>query len=241
MSRPRVLPLLSLLVACLMVVGGRAPVPAGAASRVLTYHCESSALPVEQDEGETTALWDTAVGDDVVVDVGEKVHLMPLTGTVTLPSGFVDRLRTAGFDDLGGEAGATISVQETGAEILPVLVVPSTPLPESGPATVDVSGFLDQNLSGTTDPVAFAEAGRHTLVLVHFGLLFGSGSDQPQPGLVCRLQDTDNTAMDSLVVRAAAAPTEPVDQVEEPVRPAVVQTDFADDHLPRWLSWLASK
>lgn len=232
MSRLRVLALFSVLAACATAVTVAVPTPAHAASRVLTYRCESSALPVQQDEGLVTASWDTAVGENVVVDVGEKIHLMPLTGEITLPAGFVDRLRAAGFTDLSGEGGATIAVTETGAEILPVLVLPADPLPESGPVTLHVSGVLDSTLSGMTDPVAFDEPGTHTLVLVHFGLLFGSGSDQPQPGLICGLQDTEDTAMDSFLVRAPAQPSEAVTPQTEPTRPVMVQTDFAGDEDP---------
>jgi Family of unknown function (DUF6801) len=227
MSRLRVLAVLSVLAAGATVVTAAVPTPSRAASRVLTYHCESSALPVQQDEGLVTASWDTPVREDLVVDVGEKIHLMPLTGEITLPAGFVDRLRAAGFTDLSGEGGATIAVTETGAEIPPVLVLPADPLPESGPAALHVSGVLDSTMSGMTDPVAFDEPGTHTLVLVHFGLLFGSGSDQPQPGLICGLQDIENTAMDRFLVRAPAQPSEAATPQTEPTRPVVVQTDFA--------------
>ena len=227
MSRPRVLAVLSVLLAGAAVLA--VPAPASAASRVLSYTCEASGVPVGMGDVVATASWDTPIGENVVIDEGDSIHLMPLTGSLSLPAELIDNLRAGGFTDLSGDGGITLTVTETGAEILPAFAVGPVPLPGTGAATLEVTGVLDRAISGMTDPVEFDEPGTHTLVVTHFGIAFGLGTNGPQAGLICQLQDTRDTAVDRFLVRAAPEPTDAVAGQGEPVRPVLVQTDFAGE------------
>ena len=59
-----------------------------------------------------TASFDTGIGADVVVNVGDEVSLDPVTGSITLPSGFVDALRDAGTLKIEGGGETMIVVAE---------------------------------------------------------------------------------------------------------------------------------
>ena len=47
-------------------------------------------------------MWDSAIGDDVTVEVGEQVSLDPFTGSITLPDDFRALLRSSELDPISG-------------------------------------------------------------------------------------------------------------------------------------------
>ena len=65
---------------------------AQAASGDLSYSCDYG-VDTDEGSGSATASFDSAIGDDVVVEVGDDVSLDPFTGSVTVPDGFTDLLR----------------------------------------------------------------------------------------------------------------------------------------------------
>ncbi|MBM6405563.1 hypothetical protein JQN72_15060 [Phycicoccus sp. CSK15P-2] len=210
------------------VVGGTTLALAGlvspfatAASADLEYSCEYG-VDTTEGTGDATASWDSGIADGLVVEVGDSVSLDPYTGTVELPTGFVDALRDSGRTELGGGGLQLTVLEESDEPFIIELVFDSTPVPASGPMTLDLSGVDPEDIEAT-------EAGTYTLVANDFFL----SDDDDTAGMYCELVDNGDATIDSFTAQAApgptvtVTPTPTVTVTASPVRPVLVQTDAA--------------
>ena len=193
---------------------------ASAASAELDYSCEYF-IGQTEDTGDATASFDSGIGEDLVVEVGDEVSIDPFTGEITLPSGFVDGLRDAEYSEIAGGGLMLTLLDETGEEYVVELSFDTTDVPAEGPMVLDVSG--------EGDPIVAAEVGTNTLVADAFFLFVDTGEEGDEVGLFCELTDEGDVSIDAFEATAAAAPTTTVTTTASPVRPVVVQTDFAED------------
>ncbi len=217
--------------------------PAQAASADLSYSCDFLSDTLAP-AGPATASFDSAIGKGLVVPVGAKVSLDPFTGSVTLPDAFTDLLRQNQLNSVQGGGITLTLLEESGDEYFVDLTFGDTAVPAQGPMTVELAGQGGQVTAKT--------AGTNTLVASDFLLAVDPGpmgsaptstptatvpsgtptspapSAPPAPvDLVigCTLVDEGDITIDSF--EATAAPTPTVTVTASPVRPVVVQTDFA--------------
>ncbi|WP_377640299.1 DUF6801 domain-containing protein [Oryzobacter terrae] len=201
---------------------------ASAESRDLEYSCQFG-LEMGEDEGTegsggTTARFDTAIGSAVVVTTGTSVPLDPFTGSIGLPEDFLQMIRDAQIEQIEGGGVTFMIVDESGEEVVVEMVFPSTPVPATGPLVLE--------LTGEDVPAVTAEEGTNTLLAGD--VIVGFGEETYSGGMFCELVDEGDTAVDSFVAEGvAASPTVTASPTTSPVRPVVVQTDFADDRSRR--------
>lgn len=193
---------------------------ASAASAELDYSCDYI-IGEAEDTGDATASFDSGIGEGLVVEVGDEVSIDPFTGEVTLPTGFVDGLRDAEFSEIAGGGIMLTLLDETGDEYLVDLAFETTEVPAQGPMTLEVTG--------EGDPIVAAEVGTNTLIADAFILGVDTGEEGDEVSMFCELTDEGDVSIDAFEATAAAAPTTTVTPTATPVRPVVVQTDFADD------------
>ncbi|HYN67936.1 MAG TPA: hypothetical protein VES93_13685, partial [Ornithinibacter sp.] len=112
---------------------------ASAASADLAYACEYG-VDETVESGSASATWDSAIGDDVVVEVGESVSLDPFTGTVTLPDGFTDLLRQSELSPIEGGGLTVTLIDETGEEYVVFFEFGPEDVPAEGPMTLALTG-----------------------------------------------------------------------------------------------------
>jgi len=210
------------------LVGGAALVaaaltmsPANAESRDLAYTCDFGIGEVVSS-GPASATWNSAIGDDLTVEVGEPVTLDPFTGSITVPEEFRTMIRTAELDPIEGAGGTLTVLDETGDEFEFLFEFPSTEVPGTGPLVLQVVGESGEDVVPT-------EAGPYTLLAGDFGLSIDTGVEGPDAGMDCQLVDEGDIAIDAFAVAAAATPTGSPTTTVAPTRPVVVQTDFAGE------------
>ncbi len=218
----------ALVTAALLGVVALTGTPAAADSGEVEYSCDFGVPdPAEPDgpgirgEGTTTASFDTAIPDGLVVDVGDRVDLDPFTGTITLPEAFVTMLREAGLTTIGGGGDTELLVDPTDDPLFAFFEFAPTELPDQGALTVAVEGGADRFRP--------REAGAFSILLT--GFFISTGVDELGGDMVC--QADDDVVVDTFEARATPTPTVTV-TAAPPVRPVVVQTDFAgrDDASP---------
>ena len=225
----------ALLVAALSVTA------ASAASAELSYSCDYGVGDTE-DTGDGSARFDSGIGEGLVVEVGDEVSIDPFTGELTLPEGFTDALRSAGVEEVDGardaetgeSAGLLLTfLDESEEEYVVELSFDTTPVPAEGPLVLEVSG--------EGGSVFAAVVGTNTLVASDFLLQVFTGEEGPQAGMFCLLTDEGDVSIDAFEATAAATPTTTttVTTTATPVRPVVVQTDFAGDDRSTALPLLA--
>jgi hypothetical protein len=217
----------ALLTAAVLGVASLTGTSAAADSGEVEFSCQFwvGELEGERDEGEgvTTASFDTAVPDGLVVDVGKRVTLDPLTGAITLPEAFVTMLRESGLTSITpGGVKTILLVDSTDDELFAFFDFGPTELPEEGALTLVVEGEADSFRP--------REPGVHSILLTDFGLLIDTGGDDG-PGAEMDCEADDDVVVDAFEARepvtATPAPTLTV-TTTPPVRPVVVQTDFAE-------------
>lgn len=204
--------------------------PAGAASEMTEYSCEFGVGDPEgegtEGEGTATASFDTGIPDGLVVDVGERVSLDPLTGAITLPDDFVQMLRDAGLSTIQGGGETFLYVDETDDEFFAFFEFAETAVPAEGTMSLDVEGGFE------ADRFRVADAGVHTILGAEFFLSIDTGEEGPGAGMFCEPADED-PVVDAFEALAVAEPTTTVTTTSTAtataVRPVVVQTDFAPD------------
>ena len=160
-----------------------------------------------------------------MVDVGDRVDLDPFTGTITLPEAFVTMLREAGAHlHRGRRARRSCSSTRPTTRSFAFFEFGPTELPDQGALTVAVEGEADRCPSP-------GGAVRHSILLTGFGLFIDTGVDEPGADMFCKADD--DVVVDTFEARATPTPTVTV-TAAPPVRPVVVQTDFAgrDDASP---------
>lgn len=197
---------------------------ASAESRDLEYACQFG-LEMGEDEGTegsggTTARFDSAIGSAVVVTTGDRVALDPFTGSIGLPDDFLQMVRDAQIEQIEGGGVTFMVVDESGEEVVVEMGFPETAVPATGPLVLE--------LTGEDVPEVTAEEGTNTLLAGD--IIVGFGEETYSGGMFCELVDEGDTAVDSFVAEGAApSPTVTASPTASPVRPVVVQTDFADD------------
>ena len=141
----------ALVTAALLGVVALTGTSAAADSGEVEYSCDFGVPdPAEPDgpgirgEGTTTASFDTAIPDGLVVDVGDRVDLDPFTGTITLPEAFVTMLREAGLTTIGGGGDTELLVDPTDDPLFAFFEFAPTELPDQGALTVAVEGGADR-------------------------------------------------------------------------------------------------
>ena len=156
--------------------------------------------------------------------MGTRVSLNPFTGSVTLPEGFVTSAPGAGLTSIQGGGETNLLVDPAGDELFASF--------EFGPT----GSCLRRARSPWTSTGRRTASGRRTRaprpsVLFDFGLFVDTGDPQgPGAGMFCESADGQDVAIDALEVDGGTpAPTTTVTTTATaaPVRPVVVQTDFA--------------
>src|SRR5688572_17678631 len=193
----------TLVGAAVLAVASLTATSAAADSGEVEYSCEFGVGDPEgegtEGEGTTTASFDTAIPDGLVVDVGDRVSLDPFTGTITLPDGFTDLLRTEGFTTIVGGGEMFVYVDEADDEFDAFFEFEETAVPAEGSLTLDVEG--DAGRFRPTD------AGTYTIVGGGFFLFVDTGEEEgPGAGMFCEPVDGD-AVIDALEAVGAAAPT----------------------------------
>ncbi|HET6968673.1 MAG TPA: hypothetical protein VFI44_10365, partial [Ornithinibacter sp.] len=212
---------------------------ASAASAELSYSCDYGVGDTE-GTGAATAGFDSSIGEGLVVEVGDEVSIDPFGGEITLPDGFTEALRDAGVDAVDGARAADTGeargllltfLDESEEEYVVELSFGTTPVPAEGPLVLEVAG--------EGGSVFASVVGTNTLVANDFGLEVGTGVEGPDAGMYCALTDEGDVSIDSFEATAAATPTTTTTSAT-PVRPVVVQTDFAGDDRSTALPLLAA-
>ncbi|MBM6399964.1 hypothetical protein [Phycicoccus sonneratiae] len=226
MSKPTVLAgTLALCGAAALV--GLSATPAAAASRDLAYSCDWGVDDgdggVEGSGDAASATWDSGIADDLVVATGTSVPLSPYTGTITLPTPFVDALRAQERPDLAGGGFHLVVVDESEQAFDLELLYGPTAVPAEGPMTLQVEG-LDEVSVDTPEP------GTYTLVTADFQLFV---EEDENTGLACELTDEGDPTIDAFEAVGEAPTTTPPATTApavapSPIRPALVQTDAAE-------------
>ena len=213
----------ALVTAALLGVAALTGTSAAADSGEVEYSCEFGVAdpadpdgPGERGEGTTTASFDTAIPDGLVVDVGDRVDLDPFTGTITLPEAFVTMLRDPG-SPRSRAAGARRFCWSTRP-------TRSRSRSSSSARASSRTGSPHLAVEGDADRVRPRDAGVHSILLTDFGLFLDTGVDLQGADMSCRADD--DVVVDTFGARATPAPTVTV-TAAPPVRPVVVQTDFA--------------
>ena len=213
------------------LVGGAALVaaaltlsPAQAASADLAYSCDFT-YDTTDGTGPATASFDSGIGDGVVVPAGTEVSIDPFTGSVTFPDDFTAQLRQHDLASIDGGGITLTLIDETQEPYFVDLTFDPQDVPAEGPMTIDVTG--------QGDPV-IAEAGTNTLVASDFLLVVDTGADGPDVSMLCTLTDEGDITIDTFEATAAPTPTVTTTvtatPTASPVRPVVVQTDFAAEN-----------
>jgi hypothetical protein len=217
----------AVVVGATLVVGVLAAPGAGATSDPIHYTCDYS-VGETVGTGSATAIFDSGVDEGLVVPVGEWVSFDPLTGSVTLPQEFTDALREEGVSSIRGAGSIFLAVREPMDKLGEATFEFDTELPAEGLFTVPVSG-----VAGEYQP---QNAGTYTLVtLAELFFYLDPEGQAGDSGVTCTPDNDGDTAIDVFTATGAATPTTTVTTTATaaapPVRPVVVQTDFADDEV----------
>jgi hypothetical protein len=208
--------------------------------------------------GPATASFDSAIGKGLVVRVGAKVSLDPFTGSVTLPDAFTTRLRDNQVTSIRGGGITLTLLEESGDEYFVDLTFDDTAVPAQGPMTVQLTGQGGKVVAKTVGTNTLVASDFLLVVDPPVGVPSSSTPTSPAPSgpptspgpsgpptspapsgaaapldlaLGCTLVDEGDPTIDSFQATAAPTPTVTVtaQPTASPVRPVVVQTDFAGD------------
>ena len=161
--------------------------------------------------------FDSAIPAGLVVTVGDPVELAPFTGELELNRvrGHPRRERVVSVE---GDGVVSARVAETGDRLeIPFHV---------GPTAVGQSPGFTPAVTGGAGTIVPTVAGTHTLLAQGYELTLVTDPAGPDATVTCDSLDDPAESFDSFVATAGANPT------ESPVRPVLVQTDFAgEDHL----------
>ena len=231
---PRATVRVALVAGLALLAAGGAASAAQAASGDLTYTCDVSLGPGAPTELTTplTVRLDFPVPDDgtYTAPVGSTLVLNPMTGTVVLPEPVVDLLRDQSIAEVDGYGRMQAEITAAPADTLtPIdLALPAPAVPAEGPLTMP----LRNDDPGIATNV---RKGENVLVapLILLTLSPSDNGDVEGVALECTLVEEGDIAIDRLTgtVAPTATPTPTPTAVPSttPVRPAVVQTDFAED------------
>lgn len=200
---------------------------AQAESRDLQYSCGWSFSQGDQvvDDGTvtTTARYDSAIPDGLVVIAGEDVDNRPFTGSVVFPAEIIDLFRGEDVEEVSGAGTLATGIEEIyGAGDETDFLVATTAVPTSGSLTVSLS---DVEVGGVP-----SRLGTNTFVPGDY-LQIGVGNLQAGffLDLDCDLVDEGDIAIDRFLGTAAPTATAEPSTTASAVRPGLVQTDAPVD------------
>ena len=150
------------------------------------------------------------------------MSLDPFTGSVTLPDGFTALLRQNELSSIEGGGITFTLIDETGDEYDVFFDFGPEEVPAEGPMTLTLDGE-----GGDVTP-------RRRPAPTPWWRATSSCSSTPartgpDVGMGCELTDEGDITIDSFEAVAATAPTTAPTESTGPVRPVVVQTDFAGE------------
>ena len=233
--------------------------PAQAASADLSYECEflTANSDTTTPAGPATASFDSGIGTGLVVPVGTEVSIDPFTGSVTLPDAFTARLREQALASIDGGGLTLTLIDETQDPYLVELTFGPEDVPAAGPMTIHVTGQGDPivaSQAGTNTlvasdfllavdpgPLGSVPTSSPTATVPTGPPTSPTPTSSPAPSgpaapldlaIGCTLVDEGDITIDSFEATAAPTPTVTVTATASPVRPVVVQTDFAGDGGP---------
>ena len=232
--------------------------PAQAASADLSYECEFlTTSDTTTPAGPATASFDSGIGTGLVVPVGTEVSIDPFTGSVTLPDAFTARLRDQALASIDGGGLTLTLIDETQDPYLVELTFGPEDVPAAGPMTIHVTGQGDPivaSQAGTNTlvasdfllavdpgPLGSVPTSSPTATVPTGPPTSPTPTSSPAPSgpaapldlaIGCTLVDEGDITIDSFEATAAPTPTVTVTATASPVRPVVVQTDFAGDGGP---------
>jgi hypothetical protein len=171
------------------------------------------------------ATFDSAIRDGLMVTVGDPVALDPVTGSIALEGEFADILLANGVTSAEGDGVLSAALPETGEHL-------SIPF-HFGPTSLPPGGLFRMDVTGGDGTIVPKQAGTYTLVGEQFVMTF----DSQNASVSCDFFGGD-PQLDSFVATAASTPRPPT---TAPVRPVLVQTDFAQEegapHTFTYLVW----
>lgn len=219
----------SVLAACLLALGlsAHGASPAGATSQDLRYSC-LYAFAGAQGTVEAVSRFDSSIEEDGPLETGVPVDNQQWSGSVTFPTELTTALADAGIDSLRGDGLLDLFLDghkaESDVELTLRGEVPDEPLP----TVLQVVGLFGLEDSGAPGTHAL-QAGDFTADLEDDGAT--------RETLHCTLVDEGDATVDSYVVAAATATPSPsgTPLQTSPVRPALVQTDVAQDSSTPWV------
>ena len=199
------------------------PAPAEAASAELEYACQygvhGSVGDGTEGEGTATASFDTGIPDGLVVEVSELVSLDPFTGTIVLPDGLTQLLREQQLVSVGGNGQMVVGHQPSGYDVELSYTFSEVAVPATGTLSLDVE-------FRATSILAFPGSNR---ILADSFYLFLDGGVQAEGGANCAPVPGVLTTIDTFTGSTATRTTASAPARETPIRPVLVQTDFADE------------
>jgi hypothetical protein len=226
----------SALVAALVAAMALTATPSWADSGTVHYECTYSvgapAPGGTTGAGAATGSFDTGVPDGLVVDVGESVSATPFTGRLTLPDGLIDALRSAEITSISGGEHAEVAV-------LPGVVGDTWTFFDEVAVPAEGSVSVDLHVNGDWSALRFDSPGVHTIAVGRLEFeIRGPGASQDVANLKCdAAQDEVDVVVDGstlvtvdtiqVVGPTTSAPGGATSSVT-PVRPVLVQTDFAE-------------
>ena len=233
--------------------------PAQAASADLSYECDflTANSDTTTPAGPATASFDSGIGTGLVVPVGTEVSIDPFTGSVTRPDAFTARLRDQALASIDGGGLTLTLIDETQDPYLVELTFGPEDVPAAGPMTIHVTGQGDPivaSQAGTNTlvasdfllavdpgPLGSVPTSSPTATVPTGPPTSPTPTSSPAPSgpaapldlaIGCTLVDEGDITIDSFEATAAPTPTVTVTATASPVRPVVVQTDFAGDGGP---------
>ncbi|HET7820061.1 MAG TPA: hypothetical protein VFL10_00935 [Ornithinibacter sp.] len=169
--------------------------------------------------------FDSAIPDGLVVPVGAPVELAPFTGELELNE-FVGTLVESGVVSVEGDGVVSARVAETGDRVEIPFHVGRTAV---GPGL----GFTPA-VTGGASTIVPTVAGTQTLRAQGYVLTLVTDPAGPDATVTCDSFDDPAASFDSFVATVAANPA------GSPVRPVLVQTDFAEDEGAPALPFVAA-
>ncbi len=191
----------------------------------LTYECvyRDPADTTQVGHGTVVASVDTAIPEGLVVPVGTQVPIDPFVGSLTFPTSLMDRFRSAGDTSLFLFSESLIVIPETGDDH-PVQFW----FHPDRDVVVPPAGQFTAGVRGDGEAVDTTRAGTYTLTMPRLDLMLQGHHELTPPftpslglRLQCDLAAGQDAAIDSFRAGDSSTPS------AEPVRPVLVQTDFA--------------
>lgn len=227
----------SALAAAVVAVVALTATPSGADSGDVGYQCTFSVgVPNRggtNGVGPATGSFDTGIPDGLVIDVAESVSATPFTGRLTLPDALTEALRAAGVTSISGGEHSEVAV-------LPGVVWDTWTYFDEVPVQAAGSVSVDLHVNGDWSALRWESPGGHTIAVGRLEFVIqGPSASQDVANLTCDPADdeidavVDGSTLVAVDTIEVVGPTTPATggtmSGADPVRPVLVQTDFAED------------